>query len=283
MENTRAAAVQGRFYPAGEEALTRSFEGMIAANRYPVRQTDGKIIGAVLPHAGHVYSGWQTIPLFLTMKAAGYKPDSVVLIHPNHTGYGEWCSLDTSEYWETGLGITAIDTDLGELTGLPYSSAAHHAEHSAEVILPFLQYFFGVQGFSFLPVCMYDQSADAVSRVSKALSGAIGKKDGTTLLIASSDFSHYMPPDKGRAQDQFLLDAVFAKDPERIIRTAREKNISACGYGPIAAVTAVLKELYTDFQVTEVARGHSGEVYPSEQVVDYISLLFSSSDEDILA
>jgi len=271
----RLTVVEGRFYPEGEEALRAAFLNMERRNRYTVPDLSHKqVIGAVLPHAGYMYSGWQCIPVFMGLQKAACRPDTVIILHPNHTGYGEACSLDPHVSWGNSLGQVELDHDSGRALGLPYHAEAHRYEHSAEVILPFLQNYLSGGNFRILPVCMLDQGFSAVMRLSAALAEVIRDSEKNFLILASSDFSHYLAADDGYRKDQILLDAILAKAPEEIINTARKNDISACGTGPMAVLTAVSNELYPGYTPELIARGHSGEVSPSDSVVDYLSLIY---------
>ncbi len=273
----RQPVVQGRFYPANEEAILASFSQMMKKNQYPVPEiADSNVFGAILPHAGHMYSGWQTVPLLLGLKNSGFSPDTIIILHPNHTGFGDLISLDPHCCWETSLGRVELDHKLGMESALPYNSEAHRNEHAAEVLLPYFQYFFQDTGFKILPVCMLDQGWRAVKHVCDQLKIAIEANPARYFIVASSDFSHYVNPEYGFSQDQFILDAIMDKNPERIISQVREKNISACGTGPIAGLCCLANSLFPNYKSDLIARGHSGEVASSDRVVDYISVLFYS-------
>ncbi len=280
LNEARNPVVQGRFYPGSEDAINAAIEAMIVKNRYAVKDlSDSRIIGAVLPHAGYIYSGWQTVPLFLSLTGSGYKPETVIIIHPNHTGYGGLYPIDPHCCWKNCMGKVELDHELGMATGLPYDERAHIHEHSAEVIIPYLQFFFGSSTFRILPVCMLDQSYNGVRYVTEKLIKGIKEVNRKYLVIASSDFSHYEPPKYGYNQDQFILNAIETREPAQIINAVREHSVSVCGSGPIAVLTGLANSLYNVYETEIIARGHSGEVSPSESVVDYISILYHVKKE----
>jgi MEMO1 family protein len=95
------------------------------------------------------------------------------------------------------------------------------------------------------------------------------------LVIASSDFSHYVSPEYGRKQDQFVVEQILAQNTIAIEQVVREKSISVCGYGPIMTLIEYAKLLTEKPKVDILRIGNSGEVIASSEVVDYVSVLFT--------
>jgi len=92
-------------------------------------------------------------------------------------------------------------------------------------------------------------------------------------IIASSDFSHFVEPDEGKKLDSFVIDAILNLDTESVYYEVRNKNITVCGYGPIMTLIEYSK-LVTENPVAKILKiGNSGEVIPSDEVVDYVSVL----------
>ncbi|MGL5771264.1 MAG: AmmeMemoRadiSam system protein B, partial [Bacteroidales bacterium] len=94
------------------------------------------------------------------------------------------------------------------------------------------------------------------------------------LIIASSDFNHFASAEEGAKMDDFALSALFEYDPSEFERRIRDKNISICGFGAILVLYYYCKLSVGAFDMKILSRGNSGEIYPSENVVDYISMLF---------
>lgn len=271
----REAAVEGRFYPSGKDPVFQQISEIERKARYPdfdgqYRQT----IGAVVPHAGHVYSGYQTVPFFRLLRQRGENPETFVILHPNHTGTGPDIALDPHDSWKNSAGIVSLDQELGDVLGYPRDAGAHRNEHSAEVILPFVQYYFDDHPFRILPICMKRQTSEQASELAKKLFQAQQQHHRNIMVIASSDFSHFVSPGKGFQYDQMVLDQVESKDTDALEDTVVTNNISVCGYGPIMTLMNYAGLVSKDYRTTILARGHSGEVYPSREVVDYISVLF---------
>jgi AmmeMemoRadiSam system protein B len=141
---------------------------------------------------------------------------------------------------------------------------AHHYEHSVEVQTPFLQYIYGE--FSFVPITMMYQAPDAAKDLASVL-------PENTLFIASSDFSHYVPAEVGKAKDMEAIEYILRLDSEGFWEYIRENDVSACGPGPIMTAIEYARRLGARAEL--LAFGNSGDVtgdYGS--VVDYAAIVF---------
>ncbi len=271
---TRSAAVEGRFYPSTKSRIFDQIMDIEHSGRYPEPDlSPEKVFGAVLPHAGHIYSGYQTIPFFQLLRRHSLFPDTFVIVHPNHSGHGAPLAIDDTEIWSNSIGQVSVDTEFARAMDLPFDPRAHAREHSAEVIVPFIQYFLSEHPFSIVPVCMMDQTHKNAALVAEQTILAQKKTGRKIMLIASCDFSHFLPPSEGAELDQLILDQILEGNANELERTVRDKRISVCGYGPIMSLMEYASSQSPDYQVKILARGHSGEVSPSPEVVDYISLI----------
>jgi MEMO1 family protein len=274
----RKASFEGRFYPDTKNSLFRLIAEIEKNEKYPVQDDfPGHVTGAVLPHAAHIYSGYQTVPFFRYLQSRGSSPDTFVIVNPNHTGRGSGIALDPHEAWKNTAGTIALDKELS--ANLPYQNDpdAQRNEHSAEVIVPFIQYYFGNDTVQILPVCMKEQTSAVARQLADDLYRAVSETGRNILLIASSDFSHFLTPEQGYRQDQMVLDAIMNRDIGGLERTVNKHYISVCGYGPIMTLMAYTGLVDKQYSANVLARGHSGEVSPSKEVVDYISILFHTS------
>lgn len=271
---TRSAAVEGRFYPSTKSRIFDQIMEIEQSGRYPEPEFSPKrIFGAVLPHAGHIYSGYQTIPFFQLIRRHRLFPDTFVIVHPNHVGQGPAVAIDESETWSNSIGEVPVDVDLARAMKLPLDSRAHVREHSAEVIIPFIQYFLSDHAFSIVPVCMLEQSYSMASHISKRIIKAVKKTGRRIILLASCDFSHFMTPQEGSRLDQVVIEHILQGNAAGVERAVRENHISVCGYGPIMVLMEYSRSLSPAYETDILARGHSGEVSPSPEVVDYVSLI----------
>ena len=171
---TRKAAVEGRFYPSTKSRIFDQIMEIEHSGKYPEPDiSPAKVFGAVLPHAGHLYSGYQTIPFFQLIRRHRIFPETFIIVHPNHSGFGKSLAIDEAAWWSNAIGEIPVDQELALAMNLPFDSKAHVREHSAEVILPFMQYFLDDHDFSIVPVCMKDQGFKSASLVAESINRAV--------------------------------------------------------------------------------------------------------------
>ena len=272
--STRKAVVEGRFYPSTKSRIFDQIMEIEQSGRYPEPDiSPGKVYGAVLPHAGHIYSGYQTIPFFQLLRRHRIFPDTFVIVHPNHSGFGKPLAIDEALIWSNAIGEVPVDRELAEAMKLPFDSKAHAREHSAEVILPFIQYFLADHAFSIVPLSMMDQGFKSASLVAESINKAVAKTGRKIMLIASCDFSHFLPAEIGAALDQEVLDCILERNTSGVEQAVIKHRISVCGYGPIMSLMEYARSREKKYKIEILARGHSGEVVSSRDVVDYISLM----------
>ncbi|MEX2370004.1 MAG: AmmeMemoRadiSam system protein B [Bacteroidales bacterium] len=274
----RKPSVEGRFYPDTRNAifqLLHEIEGRTSYADPPGIQ--GTPIGAILPHAGHAYSGYQTIPFFRYLIREREVPDTFIIVNPNHRGTGDDVTLDPHKAWMNAAGSLSLDQELAHELPFPFDPGAQENEHAAEVIIPFIQYFFRDVPPKILPVCMNNQDSNTAIMLGKSLHQAVVKIGRRVLIIASSDFSHFLSPDEGYKQDQYVLDKILMKDTRGVEEQVLKHKVTVCGYGPIMTLMAYAALENEDYQAILLARGHSGEVHPSAEVVDYVSVMFHTS------
>jgi AmmeMemoRadiSam system protein B len=273
---TREPIVAGKFYPDDKKNIIALLRSIYLKEKSKINTglSKKKIIGGVVPHAGYVFSAYEAIHFFDIIKNSDSKFDTVFIINPNHTGYGNGeMALDNNECWETPLGKTEIDKDFSEILDLPVSGLAHRYEHSGEVMLPLLQYYLNYE-FKILPVTISNQNYENAKKLAKSIYNANKTLNKKILIIASSDFSHYVEPELGKHLDSFVLKEIQNLNSEEIYNVVLEKNLSVCGYGPIMTLIEYSK-MVSDNTRTEILRmGNSGETLPSKEVVDYVSILF---------
>ncbi|TFH22751.1 MAG: AmmeMemoRadiSam system protein B [Bacteroidia bacterium] len=272
--STRKAVVEGRFYPSTKSRIFDQIMEIEQSGRYSEPDiSPDKVYGAVLPHAGHIYSGYQTIPFFQLLRRHRIFPDTFVIVHPNHSGFGKPLAIDEALIWSNAIGEVPVDRELAEAMKLPFDSKAHAREHSAEVILPFIQYFLADHAFSIVPLSMMDQGFKSASLVAESINKAVAKTGRKIMLIASCDFSHFLPAEIGAALDQEVLDCILERNTSGVEQAVIKHRISVCGYGPIMSLMEYARSREKKYKIEILARGHSGEVVSSRDVVDYISLM----------
>ncbi|HRW62211.1 MAG TPA: AmmeMemoRadiSam system protein B [Bacteroidales bacterium] len=274
----RKPVVSGRFYPAHKDAIIEQIESIYKKEKANIKTSlkEKTIIGGVVPHAGYMFSAYQAVHFFEILKLSGQVFDTVVIINPNHTGLGHEIAFDSFEFWETPLGILAVDTEFGETLGIPISDIEQRHEHSGEVMLPFLQYFLAYN-FKIAPITLSHQTYKNAKNLAQRLQKTAEKLNRKILLIASSDFSHFLSPEEGKEKDQLVLEQILKQDSQAIENIIRSNNISVCGYGPIMTLIEYSKLTNPKVDIDILKIGHSGEIIPSHEVVDYVSILFSKS------
>jgi MEMO1 family protein len=283
----RRAAVAGTFYPAGEaqlvDAIESSYRHRLGPGRLPSKEGPGLTRGlkaCVCPHAGYSYSGPIAAHSYLDDSELR-KPDLVVIVGPNHYGVGSGIATYGEGEWETPLGKVAVDPASSErivkLTGIvDIDPEAHRREHSIEVQLPFLQHLYG-GSFSFLPISLAFQDKSTARDLAKGLAELLkdaAGDEGSAVLIASSDLTHYEPASLAREKDTALLKQVQSLDLDAFYTTLERRNITACGYGAIATVMEACRRL--GFEKGRLnAYATSGDVTgDNEAVVGYPSVTF---------
>ena len=277
---TRKPYVAGKFYPGTRVELTEAISNirMKVKSNIDLSLSGKSIIGGVVPHAGYTFSACQAVHFFEIVKNTGINYDTIFIINPNHTGYGYDLSLDSNDSWETPLGKVEIDQDFMKLLDIPESEIAHKYEHSGEVMLPLLQYFLDYD-FKILPVTITRQNIENGKILARSIFEANKKLNKKILIIASSDFSHYVEPSEGKRLDKMVLDEIKAFDSEKLYKKVMQNNISVCGYGPIISLIEYSMLITKDPQTKILCMGNSGDVIPSSEVVDYISILFYENNE----
>ena len=240
----------GSFYKGNAEALKTQIENCflqeLGPKKHPEVNKNGprNVIGLVCPHAGYMYSGAVAANAYYALAEDG-KPDTVVILGPNHTGYGSGLALMNEGVWRTPLGDVEVDGETAnrivrETRLVDVDDLSHRFEHSIEVQLPFLQYLYG-SGFKFVPICFQLQDLQSAVEVGRSLVEVLASKNA--VVIASSDMTHYEPQGNAEEKDLAALKAVEAMDEKLFYSTIEKRHVTACGYGPIAAVMVASKGL----------------------------------------
>jgi len=290
LEKIRKAAVAGQFYPGDENTLKKQIIECFLSPRgpgsLPKENLHGKrgIHGVIVPHAGYIYSGAIAAHAYHSLAEDGFA-ETFIIVGPNHTGMGSGVSIVTDGTWETPLGMVQVNKTMAEQMWkgiIDRDEDAHMYEHSIEVQLPFLQ-FIASKKFDFIPICMAMQDYETSKEIGEIIADTIKKTDKHVVVIASSDFSHVgfnymsMPPRDMRVdkyaekQDEMAIEEIIKMDPQSLINTVQSKNITMCGYGPVAAMLTAAKKLGA--KKAELLRySTSYEVHPGSSCVGYAAI-----------
>lgn len=209
MSEVRPAAVAGRFYAHAPDRLRRSVAAQLAA----ARDTGSvpALAGLVVPHAGHEYSGPVAASAYRLVEAASF--DRVLLLGPAHYQFVAGVAASRAGAWASPLGVVPVATDVvAQLAAsglVELDDAAHAPEHSLEVQLPFLQAVLTGQ-WAVVPLLVGHAEPDRVAAVIREV-----LMPGT-LLVVSTDLSHYLPYEEARAVDDATALRIVRLDLEGI-------------------------------------------------------------------
>lgn len=228
----RKPAVAGMFYPSNPEKLKREIDLLLE-----VSQSDLKphgLLGIISPHAGYIYSGRTAAYGFNLLKEKNF--NTVIVISPSHREYFPGVSVYDGLGIETPLGIVDIDEKvsdrLAEKSKVIFrGSAGQENEHAVEVQVPFLQAV--LKNFRIVPVVMGDQGKMFVDDLAEKLSEVA---DENTLIVASSDLSHYYTESTSDIMDSIVENRLRAFDIAGLEEDFNSGRCEACGAGPILAL-----------------------------------------------
>jgi AmmeMemoRadiSam system protein B len=251
---TRPAAVAGTFYPAGREALSATVDQLLERARLPEEPVPAALI---VPHAGYVYSGPVAATAYRLLEHHRGAFRRVVLMGPAHRVPVEGMAFPSVDAFETPLGEVPLDQGAIaralELPATGTSDAAHAAEHCLEVQLPFLQTVLGE--FLLVPIVVGDARPADVAHVLDLL------WDEETLILVSSDLSHYHAYERARVLDFDTTERIVARDDHL-------NGDQACGAAAINGLMQVARRRGLTVTVLDV-RNSGDTAGDRHQVVGY--------------
>ena len=281
MQRIRDPVVAGQFYESNPKKLRERIEWCFTHHLGPRLLPEEppsdtrNLIAAQVPHAGYIYSGPAAAHVYYAIYQDG-KPDTFIIIGPNHTGLGMPVSIYAKGAWKTPLGIVEIDEKLASKL-LKYDIIhedylAHSGEHSIEVQLPFLQYLFG-SDFKIVPITMMDQTYETSKKVAEAILEEIKNYDRRVIVLASSDMTHYEPHSIASKKDMEALSFIENLQIEDFYRYVMKTNLSMCGYGPVMVAMFVARYFGATGLVLKYYT--SGEISGEKSwVVGYAAVIF---------
>jgi AmmeMemoRadiSam system protein B len=261
-----ATAFDGSFYPAEPEALAEVVDHFLD---HAPKKVSGKILGAVVPHAGYVYSGMTAGMAFGTFR--GLKPDAVVLMGPSHRVRVRGVRIFEAEGFESPLGVLPASRQvLDELVQTlgPGAKGSAFCEHSVEVQLPFL-----ARALPQVPVIelVFGPAEEReVERVVSAL--LLLRRAHEILVVASSDLSHYYDHQRAQVLDGRFRDLLLKSERAPLAEALRRGETEACGAGAVLSLLAYTEALGGRFEAIHQCDSSltSGD---ESQVVGYLSAL----------
>jgi len=297
MSANRPPAVAGSFYPADPRRLAldlRHFLDEVKPARFPLPNPLVKLLanrlspqagkslvipegeGAneslrevhvkalIVPHAGYRYSGAIAASAYATLRPLAARIRRVVLLGPTHRVAVRGLALPAATTFSTPLGEIKLDTDaMHELARLPQvvvSDAVHAQEHSLEVQLPFLQTV--LQDFKLVPLAVGDASAEEVAAVLEAVWGG-----AETLIVISSDLSHYLPAEVSQLVDRKTADEILKLRP-------LGSHQQACGATPLNGLLLAARAHHLQPHLLDL-RNSGDTAGPHDSVVGYAAFAFT--------
>jgi hypothetical protein len=263
----RKPAVEGRFYPGKKELILRDLKSFMDPS---VKKQ--KCLGAVVPHAGYIYSGSVAGAVYSQIEPS----NTYILLGPNHTGYGKSFAIMRQGAWQTILGEVPIDYELAEIlleksSYLEDDHLAHHFEHSLEVQLPFLQYF--GNPFKIVPISISQYDVLGYKELGKEIGECLKSLGRDAVILASSDMTHYENHESAKKKDKEAIEAILKLDEDKLFERIRTLNISMCGYAPTISMLVATKILGAK-EATLVKYQTSGDVSGDySHVVGYAGII----------
>ncbi len=262
----RSPAVAGTFYPANPDNLERLVRELTPQDHKPIRA-----VGAVSPHAGFIYSGSVAGMVYASIEI----PDTVIVIGPNHTGYGSRAGIIPGGTFAMPGFTVDIDHELADAimqnsTLLQDDFDSHAHEHSLEVQLPFIHY--RNPAAKIVPLCVMGRGYDFVNSLGSTIAKAISDSGKRALIVASSDMTHYEPQAVAQKKDNLSIQKILDLDAAGLLKVTEEEDISMCGVVPTAIMLISARQLGAQ-KAKLIDYRTSGQVtHEYDEVVGYASI-----------
>ena len=232
----RHPAVAGSFYSGDATRLRSDIEG------YIIKDCEKQaVLGVVSPHAGYMYSGRVAGNLYSRIKI----PDTVVILAPNHTGYGVPYSIWSDGSWRTPLGDVGVNQNVvDELVRvcslIEKDKEAHLYEHAAEVQIPFIQYFNPC--IKIVVMVVSSRNIADLKNIGKSLSLVLQRLCLDALVVASSDMTHYETQAIANRKDKIAINEILALNEDNLYNKVHNMHITMCGIYPAVIMLVCSKE-----------------------------------------
>ena len=271
----REPSAAGSFYTAKKEKLEETIRKMLESS--DSEAIEEQILGIISPHAGYTYSGQIAADVYKQIQSKNF--DNVIVISPSHFEEFSGCSVFFGDYI-TPFGIIPTNIELAKaiVSSSPHiseSQSGHRYEHALEVQLPFLQVV--LESFKLIPIVMGHQDYSTAEDLSNAIWTSLSSpafKNHKTLIVGSSDLSHYLPVEEAKEKDSVVLQDVQDFNAKKLSDDINSNKCQACGFGPILSTMLTSKKLGAT-QSKVISYGTSGDVSKDYQnVVGYLSAVF---------
>lgn len=266
MNEVRKMQVGGSFYPANKKELDLDLQKLF--QNIEVDYNNEMVKAIISPHASYYFSaetamyGYKKLYYDLLLDSSN-KDYKVIILAPAHKEYFKGISISNNKYYQTPYGqVEVVDSNLKKYN----QESAHLGEHSIEVQLPLLQFIFNKaeKEFKILPILVGDINY-------KELASLIEEEiDNRTIIVVSSDLSHFLTEDQAKKRDQLTIEN---------IKKGKE-DIDACGKTPIMALNYINKDLNLDCKIKLLNYTTSGEKYTKDNVVGYSSFVYTKENKE---
>ena len=284
MSDTRPSPIAGTWYSANPAQLRQELESYL--NEATPPSFDGQLKALILPHAGHFYSG---LTAAHALKAiAGQDHQRVLIISPSHQAYPGHVLTSQHDAYKTPFGLVPVDhasldilSAFLEKEAVQVNQIRRDREHAIEIELPFLQLLLP-DDFQLIPLMLMDQSLSLARTLSDGLVKLISSypPDEKTLLIASSDLSHFYHQRTANRLDRNLIEGLQNFEPEKFYQLKSTHKAEACGHGAMATVLLTAKKMGAN-QITIADYRTSGDISGDfNSVVGYVSAIISTGVPD---
>lgn len=262
----RKPVVAGRFYTNNATKLIEDLKDMI-----PESTIKKQVLGVIVPHAGYIFSGHCAGKVFGQVEV----PDTVIILGVNHYGDGYAFAVDHHEYWDTPLGEVEVDEEfrsalLANSQIFKTDSNVGQQEHSLEVQVPFIQYI--NPNAKILPITISSRNIDQLMTAGQELASIVNKFPNT-LIVASTDMSHFISAKAAEKKDALAIKEIFKRDPESLLNVVLKNDITMCGVCPTAIMLSAVNQLGAQ-KVEQVEYTHSGaRTGDTREVVAYLGMI----------
>ncbi|MBN2374555.1 AmmeMemoRadiSam system protein B [bacterium] len=273
----RQPAVSGQFYPSDPKGLRDSIQQFL--QQASPAKPKGRLKALICPHAGYQYSG--QVAAFSYKLLEGEDFDTVILLGPSHRFNLKGISVWPSGTYKTPLGDVKINkrvaAQLLESSNFTrFEKQAHMNEHSLEVQIPFLQAV--LKDFLIVPVLVNRLSTSEIIQISRKIASLLN--DSGTLLIVSTDLSHYHPYDEANDMDKKAIDAIKNIDIEGLMELLKNGESEICGETSVMLLLETVKHMGHSVKIDLIKYANSGDTSGmKDRVVGYASMSMTISDE----
>ena len=267
------ASLAGSFYPANKEQLERDIKDYL--DKVDKGVSSKQILGIISPHAGYYYSGQCAAYGFKALQKVDF--NRVIVIAPCHRYRGFDYSIGDFDSLHTPLGDLKIDVEivskLLEIEGFESLPDVYIGENAFETQLPFIAYI--KPSVKVVPILLGNQSMESSIKLANHLNDVFDKDFSGTVIVASSDLSHYYNSNIAEVLDSNLIELVENNELSQLDTALQEGEVEARGIGPVMTLMK-LAELQ-NHQNTEILNyTHSGQISgEQQQVVGYVSIAFA--------